>query len=122
MEAFAEAFWPMEKKSIGSRLGEFSLRPKLLNREVSKVVSPGLANETRGTFPKIPTIGSTKALGLNYRSGLPRITGPLKSGFRLSTSGFVAVPVPEIFEPASDVNGKPLCAVKMPCHCQPPIR
>ena len=60
-------------------------------------------------------------IGSKYRSGVPKITGPLKFGFQLGTSELLASPVPVILEPASGVKGNPPAALRLPFHCQPPI-
>src|SRR5712691_7626694 len=93
----------------------------VLNNDVSTVVRPGPMIDPRATLPKVPLVGNTKALGSNHRSGLPGISGPLKAGFQFGTSGLSVSPVPEVFAPTCGVKGKPLCAVTIPFHCQPPI-
>src|ERR1700730_8664715 len=100
-----------------------SLMLTVLNSEVSKVVRPGPMMDPRATFPNVPLVGGVgpNAFGSNHLSGLPRITGPLKAGFQFGTSGLSVSPVPDVFAPTCGVNGKPLCAVIMPFHCQPPI-
>src|SRR2546426_1094495 len=49
------------------------------------------------------------------------MTFPLKSGFQLGTSDWLASPVPEVLEPARGVKGNPLASRTLPFHCQPPI-
>src|SRR5438093_5175777 len=98
-----------------------SLILTLFNSEVSNVNRPGPRKEPRPTFPKVPCSGSIKALGSYHWSGVPTIAFPLKSGFQLGTSDWLASPVPEILEPASGVKGNPLAARTLPFHCQPPI-
>src|ERR1019366_10090747 len=89
-----------------------SLMLIFLNSEVSNAVRPGPVNAPRATFPNVPAIGSRKAWGLYHSFGLPTITGPLKAGFRLTTSGLTLSPVPERFEPTMGANGKPLWTVR----------
>src|SRR6266571_206589 len=98
-----------------------SLMRIFLNSEVSNSVRFGPRNWLRPAFPNVPATGSRKALGSNHRLGAPRITGPLKAGFRLGTSGLAVSPDPERFEPTVGVKGNPDCAVRMPFHCHPPI-
>src|ERR1035437_129068 len=85
-----------------------SLMLIFLNSEVSNVIRPGPVKDPRDTFPKVPAVGSRNAWGLNHWFGVPRITGPLKAGFRFGTSGLLVSPVPEIFEPTAGVKGKPV--------------
>src|SRR5207253_10485818 len=98
-----------------------SLMRTFLNSEVSNSIRFGPKNWLRPAFPNVPAAGSRKALGLNHRLGVPRMTGPLKAGFRLGTSGLAVSPDPERFEPTVGVKGNPDCAVRMPFHCQPPM-
>src|ERR1019366_3899236 len=107
----------MLKTSARNCKFHLSLMLNFLNREVSNSVRPGPVNDPRDTFPKVPGVCSTKAVGLYHWVTFPTITGPLKVGFRLGTSEVLGSPVPEIFEPASGVKGKPLWAVRMPFHC-----
>src|SRR5262249_15222247 len=92
----------------------FSSMVNFLNSDVSRINRPGPVKNPRGELPKVPDRGSTNALGSKYRPvflkpSTPRITGPLKSEFRLGTSGVpFESPVPEILDPAMGVNGKPL--------------
>src|SRR5579871_3350839 len=81
--------------------------------------SPGPRRDPRDTFPNVPARGILNALGSNHWSGVPKISGPWKSGFQFGTSDWLASPVPEIFDPTNGVNGNPPCAVKIPFHCQP---
>src|SRR6516162_8367492 len=113
----------MLKASARNCTLHLSLMLTFLNREVSKVVRLGPVRDPRPTFPKVPLTGGAdpKAFGSNHRFGLPRITGPVKAGFQFGTSGLSVSPVPEVFAPTCGVKGKPLCAVTMPFHCQPPI-
>jgi hypothetical protein len=60
-----------------------------------------------------------KALGSNHWSTFPKITGPLKPGFRFGTSGFWVSPVPELLEPTMGLKGKPFWAFRIPFDCQP---
>ncbi len=78
-----------------------------LNSEVSNSVRPGPINWLSPAFPKVPGIGRRKALGSNHRVAECRMTGPVKAGFRLATSGLFVSPDSERFEPAAGVNGKP---------------
>src|SRR4030095_11146606 len=99
----------------------FSLMLNFLNNEMSTLVRPGPIRELRPAFPKVPASGIENALGSNHCSAFPRITGPLKLGFQLGTSGFWVSPVPELLEPTVGVKGKPLWTFRIPFHCQPPI-
>src|SRR5216117_4484036 len=97
-----------------------------LNSDVSTVVRGGPVKDPRATFPNVPESGSKKALGSKYRpvflnSSTPRITFPLKLGFKLGTSGLRLSPFPDRLEPTVGVNGKPPVALKIAFHCQPPI-
>src|SRR5438128_11010231 len=92
----------------------------VLNSAMFNSVRFGPRNWLRPTFPNVPATGSRKALGLNHWLGVPRMTGPLKAGFRLGTSGMAVSPDPERFEPTVGVKGNPDCAVRMPFHCHPP--
>ena len=98
-----------------------SLMLIFLNIDMSNEIRLGPRNWLRPALPKVPAVGSTKALGSNHRSGVPKITGPLKAGLRFGTSGMAISPFPERLEPTVGVKGKPVCAVKMPFHCQLPI-
>src|SRR2546427_13175040 len=98
-----------------------SLMRIVLNSEVSNSVRFGPRNWLRPAFPNVPATGSRKALGLNHWLRVPRMTGPLKAGFRLGTSGLAVSPDPERFEPTFVVKGKPDCVVRKPLHCEPPI-
>src|SRR5437899_8779096 len=98
----------------------------LLKNDVSIIVRGGPVKDPRETFPNVPESGNEKAPGSKYlpvflNPSTPRITGPLKAELRLGTSGLSVSPVPETFAPACGVNGKPLIALKIPFHCQPPM-
>src|SRR5437773_10937607 len=82
---------------------------------------PGPRSDPRATFPKVPWVGRTKALGSKNRSGVPKITGPLKFGFQFGTSELLESPVPEVFEQASDVKGHPPASLTPVFHCEPLI-
>src|SRR2546426_4270983 len=75
----------------------------LLNKDVSRLNRPGLRNVLRPAFPKVPASGTVKARGSNQWSTLPKITGPLKFGFRLGTSTTPPSPVPELLKPVRGV-------------------
>src|SRR5215471_19775350 len=94
----------------------------LLNKDVSTVNRPGPRNGLRPTLPKVPAIGILKARGSNQCSAVPRITGPLKSGFQSGTSTTLLSPVPELLKPIRGEMGNPPCQLLIPFHCQPPIR
>src|SRR5690349_21742125 len=64
-----------------------SLMLILFISDVSAPARPGPMKDPRATFPKVPAAGSEKAFGLNHWLTFPRITGPLKAGFRFATSG-----------------------------------
>src|SRR5262245_55938584 len=98
-----------------------SLTLILFNNDVSTLNRPGPRSDPRATFPKVPWVGSTNALGSNQRSGVPKITFPLKFGFQFGTSELLASPVPEVLEPVNGVNGNPPETRTLPFHCQPPI-
>src|SRR5262249_29470253 len=89
--------------------------------DVSTLNRPGPRSEPRATFPKVPWVGNTKALGSKNRSGVPKITGPLKFGFQFGTSELLESPVPETLEPASGVKGNPPAIRVLAFDCQPPI-
>src|SRR4029077_1580546 len=99
-----------------------SLMLIFLNSDVSKVVRAGPVKEPRDVFPNVPESGNENAPESKYRPvflnpSTPRITGPLKAGLRLGTSGLSVSPVPETFAPISGVKGKPLWALAIPFHC-----
>src|SRR5229473_7660271 len=98
----------MLKASARNCKRHLSLMLTVLNSEVSKVVNPGPTTDPRATLPKVPLVGNRKALGSNHRSGFPTISGPLKAGFQLGTSGLSVSPVPEVLAPTCGVKGKPL--------------
>src|SRR5947208_15599138 len=82
---------------------------------------PGPRSDPRATFPKVPWVGRTKALGSRNRSGVPKITGPLKFGFQFGTSELLESPVHEICEPASGVRATPPASLTPRFDCQLPI-
>src|SRR6266571_4612189 len=88
-----------------------SLMGIFLNIDMSNSIRLGPRNWLRPAFPNVPAVGSRKALGLNHWLGVPKITGPLKAGFRLGTSGLAISPFPERFEPTVGVKRKPVWAV-----------
>src|SRR5206468_7208428 len=91
----------------------------LLKKEVSMLNRPGPRNVLRPTFPKVPAIGTLKARGSNQWSTVPKITGPLKSGFLSGTStGFVS-PVPELLKP---ITGERTFASKHTMHKRKQVR
>src|SRR4051812_32864114 len=92
----------------------------------------------RETFPKVPGIGGRNAHGSKYTCGIPSLVPAgtpaqpadrpevtllpgLKPGAQFRRSGMKVSPVPSTFDPTCGVNGNPLCAVKIPFHCQPPM-
>src|SRR5579884_85362 len=64
----------------------------------------------------------TKAAGLKYWFGPPRITGPVNAGFHDGRTGLRVSPLLEGLKPSWGVNGNPDWAVTMPLSDQPPSR
>src|SRR5262245_37983661 len=88
----------MLKNSARNCKATSSVTATLLNSEVSAFHDLGPRYMPRDTLPKVPVGGSKKALGSKYRPvflnpSAPRITFPLKSGFRLGKSGMRVSPL-----------------------------
>src|SRR5262245_638280 len=77
-----------------------SFRGIRLNNDMSTFQNPGPVNLPREILPKVPVSGSEKALGSKYfpvflKLSTPKIGFPLKSGFKLGTSGMRVSPFPD---------------------------
>src|ERR1700683_4082668 len=84
-----------------------SLSRNFLAKETSVVASPGPCSTLRPAFPYVPGVGWMNASGLKYSVGPPRITGPLKLGFKDGLTGLRVSPSFDGLYESCGVNGSP---------------
>src|SRR5262245_15764064 len=104
--------------SIRSSTAKRSVTGNLRNSEKSRFTKPGPASTLRPRLPNVAGAGAENFVTSKYFSPLPtraKISGcPARFGRLLLPGAFNVVALKVKF------NGSPVCAVKMPLHCQSP--